>query len=222
MCKIFSGIITKSGVLFDLDTDSHEDIIKKHKLNDKTKSPDFVRVELTPKDGNIFNHNPENWELETDQDGDLIPSWYSEKLAEKEMRQALKQLIKERFIINNDSWEQREGQRIFVIKSKVKAIRCKVVAWGNSSVVAWGNSSVVAWGNSSVVAWGNSSVVARENSSVEAWGNSSVEAWGNSSVVAWGNSSVVAYDLASIKDIKNKKIIVANKDMKLEQFEVQK
>ncbi len=189
MCNFFSGIITKSGVLFDLDNDSHEEIIKKHKFNDNTKSPDFVRVELTPKDGNPFNHTKENWELNTDQD--YTPEWYSPKFAEKEMREALKQLIKVRFIINNDSWKEITDKRIFVLKSKIKAVRCRVVAWENSSVEA------------------------RENSSVEARENSSIL------IPNYYNNKVnikSVHDCASVKDIANNKIIVANKDFKMEQF----
>jgi hypothetical protein len=210
MCKFLSGIITKNKTIYDLDKDSHEDLIIKAGLKDTSRNPNFVRVELVPIDGDVFNHNPKNWKLEVDQD--FRPEWFSKDFADAEMRKALADVINQRFIINDKSLQKRTGQRIYT---------------KNSSVEAWGNSSVVAWGNSSVVARGNSSVEAWENSSVEAWGNSSVEAWGNSSVVAWENSLVVIpcstdikikgiYDNASIKDLSGKPIIyVANKDMKL-------
>jgi len=208
MCKLKSAIVLKDRIFMPLDYDSHEKMLEELKLNDKTTNPDFVRVEIVPQDGDLFNHDLDNWKLVVDQD--FLPEWFSEKLTEKEMKQELKTFFKERFIINDKSWQKRTGQRIYTKNSSV-------VAWGNSSVVAWGNSSVVARENSSVVAWGNSSVVA--------WGNSSVVAWGNSSVVAWENSSVVipcsadikikgVYDNASVKDLHGKPIIyVSNKDM---------
>ena len=134
MCQFFSGVITKNKTLYDLDSDNHEDLIKKARLKDDTRNPDFVRVELSPKDGDIFNHNMNNWGIRVDQD--YKPEWFSGEFAEKEMKEALKRVIDERFIINDKSWQKRRGQRIFVKNSFVVAQR-------NSFVEAWGNSSVV-------------------------------------------------------------------------------
>jgi len=189
MCQFFSGIITEKKILYDLDYDSHEKLIKKNGLDDTTMKPKFIRVELLPPNGNIFDQNLSKWDLRVDQD--IIPKWFNEKQAEKEMRKALQSLMDERFVINDKSWKKLGKGRFFIKNSSV-------VAWENSSVKARGNSSVVAWENSSVVAWENSSVVARENSSVVAWENSSVVAWENSSVVAWENSSVVARGNSSV------------------------
>ena len=68
MCQIKSGIVLKNSVYCPLDTDSHEDMIEELKLNDRTTEPDFVRVEIVPADGDIFNHTLENWKLKLDQD----------------------------------------------------------------------------------------------------------------------------------------------------------
>ncbi len=32
MCQFFSGVITKNKTLYDLDSDNHEDLIKKDKV----------------------------------------------------------------------------------------------------------------------------------------------------------------------------------------------
>ena len=207
MCQFMSGVITKNKTWFDLDQDSHEFLITKAGLKDKTNSPDFVRVELLPKDNNIFNHNMSNWQIKVDQD--FRPDWFSEKFAEAEMKKALKVLIAERFIINSNKLEERRDQRIFVAKSKVKVYKCVVQARGNSSVEAWGNSSVVA----------------RENSSVVARGNSSVVAWENSSIIipnySWTTNNAKIKDIqdfASVKDLRVNKIFVAAKELKLELF----
>ena len=57
MCQVKSGLVLKDKVFMPLDYDSHEDMIKELKLKDTTQSPDFVRVEIIPKDGDLFNHN---------------------------------------------------------------------------------------------------------------------------------------------------------------------
>jgi len=183
MCNFFSAIITKNDIIYDPQTDMHEDLIKKARLDDTTLRPDFVRVEINPIDGDIFNHDMNNWQFKIDQD--LLPVWWTEdflRIAKERTKQALQDVF---------------GKIIF-INVKNAVITNQRAFLKNSSVEAWGNSSVVAWGNSSVVAWGNSSVEARDNSSVEAWDNASVVAWDNASVVAWDNSSVEARGNSSV------------------------
>jgi hypothetical protein len=241
MCKFFSAVVMKDRILYDLDIDSHEKILSKFGIKDESHFPNFVRVETTPIDGNVFNHNLDNWAVRVDQD--FKPEWFDVDHYTPQIKEALQEHFKQRFIIDEQTWQKREDQRLWVKNSNVEARgnssveareNSSVEAWGNSSVEAWGNSSVEArenssveaWENSSVVARGNSSVVARENSSVVAWGNSSVVAWGNSSVVAWENSQILIpysqkiqvkeiHDMATVKDIPNKKIIVAT-DFKVE------
>ena len=196
MCQFKSGLILKNKTICPLDHDNHEEMIKKAGLKDNGYSPKFVRVEIHPIDGNIFNHDLKNWKLIVDQD--YRPDWFEEKWTEEEMKKELQILFKERFIIDDKTWQKREGQRIFVKNSSV-------VAWENSSVVARENSSVVAWENSSVVAWENSSVVARENSQILL----PTASWYSQNTKIKG-----VYDLASIKDLKNNKIIVASKELK--------
>src|SRR3990167_961309 len=198
MCRPFSMIITPNDTLFNLKTNSHEDLIKEHELKDDSKKPNFVRVEITPKDGDLFNHNLDNWVMRVDQD--FKPAWWKNKdKHEKHLKCILeKEIFPKRFAINEDG-KEFENASVWIKNSKGIIVRnSSVVAWENSSVVARGNSSVVAWENSSVVACVNSSVVAWENSSVVAWENSSVEARGNSSVVARENSSVEANDFSMI------------------------
>jgi len=174
-------------------------MIQELKLDDSTNQPKFVRVEITPKDNDLFNHNLDNWQMRVDQD--FRPDWFDSEKTEEELKEQLKKWFEQRFIIDDNSWQKREGQKIFLRNSSVEA-------WGNSSVEAWGNSSVVARENSSVVAWGNSSV--------EAWGNSSVEAWGNSSVVARENSSVVARENSSVEAWGNSSVVIPySKDIKI-------
>jgi hypothetical protein len=194
-------------------------------IKDDSLFPNFVRVEITPKGGDIWNHDINNWKLRVDQD--FRPDWFDVDEVEPRAKEKLKEWFEQCFVIDDKIWKEYKDTKIYVKNSKVKAFNSSVEAWGNSSVeerenssvVERGNSSVVARGNSSVVARGNSSVVARENSSVEAWGNSSVEAWGNSSVEARENSSVEARENSSVVARGNSQIVIPQsmwyKDVKI-------
>jgi len=216
MCQFFSAIITKDSILFDKNIDQHEELVRLAKLDDATMNPDFVRVEITPIDKDVFNHNPNNWKFKIDQD--LIPDWLDKAVAEERTRKALDEVLKEVCFINyNDV--VRDYSRIFVKNSTVEACRNSIVyAYGNSTVCAYDSSSVYARDNSSVkanskscvyasdtsiveahdkssiYAYNNSFVHAHDNSSVHAGNNSSVKAYGKSSVYARGNSTVHAYN----------------------------
>ena len=120
MCKIKSGIVLKDKVFMPMDYDSHEEMIKELGLKDNTKNPDFVRVEITPKDGNIFNHDLENWELQVDQD--FKPDWFSKKFAEVEMKKELKNWWKERFIISGKIDKIDKGRWFLGGSTQVKNI----------------------------------------------------------------------------------------------------
>ena len=108
MCKFMSGIVLKNKLIYDIDIDSHEDLLKKANLNDGTINPNFVRVELLPEDGDVFNHDLKNWKLKVDQD--FRPDWFDDKEAEKEMKLAIKEVFEQRFIVNRVVKEIKEGR----------------------------------------------------------------------------------------------------------------
>ena len=134
------GLILEHGVYLPADNDGFDDMIQHKGLKDDSTTPCFVRFEFVPK-GDVFNHNKDNWTFKVDQD--YLPDWFDKAKAEKRAWEQMQEWFKERFIVDNDEWQEKEG-RLYVRNAKV-------VAWGNSSVEAWGNSSVVAWGNSSVL-----------------------------------------------------------------------
>ena len=79
MCKFFSCCVDKKGhVYWEPGVNNHHEIVEIFKLKDDTDNQQelkFARVEITPKDGDIFNKNIDNWGLRIDED--IIPEWFS-------------------------------------------------------------------------------------------------------------------------------------------------
>jgi len=79
MCKMASFIITKTEVLWSINSDSHEVIINENNLDDKTNNPDFVRVEIVPQN-DCYKLPLTQWLYNKDQD--YLPDWYNPQEAE--------------------------------------------------------------------------------------------------------------------------------------------
>jgi hypothetical protein len=79
MCNFFSCCVDKKGkVYWEPGINNHHEIVEIFKLNDNTDNQlelKFARVEITPKDGDIFNKNIDNWGLRIDEN--IIPEWFS-------------------------------------------------------------------------------------------------------------------------------------------------
>ena len=76
MCKFFSAIITRDKkIVWDRNTNSHEDLLKKAGLeDDKLHDRDFVRIEYTQKTGK-FSVKKQDW-LYTEDEERTLPTWY--------------------------------------------------------------------------------------------------------------------------------------------------
>ena len=159
MCHFASLVLTKDSVFWSKKTDSHEDIIKEFDLHEGSnpKSPNILRVELLPRDGDPFS-DPATWAYKVDQD--LTPKWHDKKADEKRARAALLDLVAARVFIRKSDLVFDAGEIVFVKDSS------RVEALGSSSVVARGSSSVEAMDSSRVVALGSSSVETRDSSCV--------------------------------------------------------
>jgi hypothetical protein len=206
MCKLKSAIVLKDRI-FMPDYDSHSDMLNELGINDDYlgASKKFVRVELSPKDGNVFS-DIDGWKLTVDQD--IRPEWFSEEECKPKMIEAVKEWAKTHIHIGVDGLKIESGKNHYIKDCKNVEIKNSTVeacgnstvkAWGNSTVEACGNSTVKAWDNSTVKAWDNSTVKACGNSTVKAWCNSTVEAWDNSTVKACGNSTVEACGNSTVK-----------------------
>ena len=237
MCQFFSGIITREKTLWDYYNDSHEELIRKYKLNDNTHDPDFVRVELLPQDNDIFNHDIKNWKLKVDQD--YRPEWFNEKFAEQEMKKAIKKVFKKTFLMDQKIDELINQHIRFaknVIINRMQSSRVGVMGGSSRVGVMGGSSRVGVMGESSQVGvMGESSQVGvmRGGSQVgEMWGSSQVgEMRESSQVGVMGGSSQVKkynktvkvnnqYDKSLVIEYSGDSVIIItpNKDTKLKKL----
>ena len=79
--------------------DSHSDMLRELKLKDDSRSPDFVRVELTM---DCDARKVESYRYKCDQD--WVPEWYSPIEAEAACREKLKGLLKAGIKIGGKLW----------------------------------------------------------------------------------------------------------------------
>ena len=101
MCNFKSGLIFKNRVVLAPEgNESHSDLLESLNIEDTrlNASKMFVRVELTPPDGNKAV-DIEKWKFKVDQD--ITPDWYSDdpKRYEQEFRTAVSDWLKDRFVI---------------------------------------------------------------------------------------------------------------------------
>ena len=120
MCSFFSCIVTKEGkVVWDVEKDSHDDLLIMAGIADKTADPDkmrFARVEITPPNGDVFEKDIKKWTLKVDQT--ITPHWFTEH-TEKLCFGALKECLAE-VIIDGETLpllEKRNG--LWIRNSKI-------------------------------------------------------------------------------------------------------
>ena len=202
MCEFFSCILKKDGtVLWNnkkgelFIDDSHEKIIEEYKLDaNKDETKTYIRVEITPKDDDIYNHKKGNWEIEIDED--TTPDWYTRNIPkyEKQLMGALTTCFKKCFLINKKNVTLTQG--IYFIKdSEITRI------YGNTVIRRLQGSSTVQemWGLSTVQVMGDSSTVQ------EMRGSSTVQVMEDSSTVQvmWGSSTVqVMWDSSTVQEMR--------------------
>ena len=142
MCQFKSFIALKYKIFFDFKNYIHSNLLEKLGIRDDylNASKTFVRCEMVPADGDLFNHAPKNWKLNVDQD--ITPDWFDVSEVEHRFKRHLKEIFDKCFAVNDDTWKEYRDTRLFVKNSKVKTFNSSVEAYGNSSVKAYGNSSV--------------------------------------------------------------------------------
>ena len=100
MCKIKSMIVLKNKIYCPLDLDHHTQMLKELNIEDNKVNPNFVRIEVIPKDNDLFNHNLNNWKINIDQD--YKPDWFFIEEYEEKIKIELQKWFEQRFLIDDN------------------------------------------------------------------------------------------------------------------------
>ena len=140
MCKMKSVIVLKNRV-FCPDYDSHDNMLKELKIKDDFTgaSKKFVRVELSPNDGNVFSPVSE-WVMKVDQD--VIPEWFDQKADELRVREAVESWAKKHIFDGVNDLVLKDGK--FYLKNSRAVLRenSRAELRENSSVIIYNYSNV--------------------------------------------------------------------------------
>jgi hypothetical protein len=211
MCQFKSAIVLKDRIVCPLDKDSHTEILEDLGIKDESHFPNFVRIEMIPSDGDIFNHVITNWNLRVDQD--FRPEWFDVEKSNKQMKEIyLPEVFEKRFIVGKEIDEIKEG-RWYLKNGIVNRLTGNAVIeqmWGSSTVKQMRESSTVneMRESSTVKQMRESSTVneMRESSTVkQMWGSSTVKQMWESSTVKqmresstvkqmWGSSTAIKFE----------------------------
>lgn len=201
MCKLKSGIILKNRV-FVPEYDSHTEMLEELGIKDDylNASKTFVRVELSPTDGDVFS-DIDTWKLNVDQD--IMPEWYDEDIYKPQVVEAVKEWAKDHIHIGVDNLKISTG-RNHCIKD------CKDVDICGSAMVKYihGNATVeYICGNATVENICGSATVKY------IYGNATVEYIHSSATVEniFGNTTVEnIFGSATVKKAKGLSVIFGN------------
>ena len=189
MCKLKSCIVLKDRI-FCPDYDSHDRMLSELKIKDTRENAErlFVRVELSPMDGDVFS--PINtWRMKVDQD--ILPDWWVAKAEEPRVREAVAKWAKDHIFCNAQNLYLKDG--LYYLK--------------NSTAKLCGNSTAKLCGNSTATLYYNSTATLYDNSTATLYGNSVGII--PDSLLAGKRNNYTARDNATIKDCKHKVICQA-------------
>ena len=201
MCQFKSAIVLKNRV-FVPDYDSHSDMLKELHIEDDYMhaSTQFVRVELSPPDGNRMS-DIDGWKLKVDQD--ITPDWWDEKADLPRIKEAIKDWRVARTLKGGEH-EVKDGVWFATDSATVRAT-------GSATVEATDSATVEAYGSATVRAYGSATVRATDSATVEAYGSATVEAYGSATVEAYGSATVRATDSATVEAYDSATVIVSAK-----------
>ena len=131
MCQFKSALVLKDRIFLP-DYDSHDKMLQELGIEDNftNASKVFVRVELSPEDGDIFS-DVDGWELKVDQD--ILPDWWNEA----ERLPQLKELV--------ETWMQKHTIYAGEVADGVW------LATGSATVKAYDSATVTAYGSATVI-----------------------------------------------------------------------
>ena len=116
MCRLKSGLILKNRV-FVPEYDNHTDMLEELGIEDNylNASKTFVRVELSPSNGDVFS-DIDTWELNVDQD--ITPEWYDEDTYKPQVVDAVKAWAKDHIHIDVDDLKISTGRNHYIKNCK--------------------------------------------------------------------------------------------------------
>ena len=160
MCKLKSMILTKDGV-FCPNYDSHSDMLVEMGIQDNRRVPDFVKIEITPPDGDMCT-TPDKWAYTVDQD--WLPSWYVQGVDEPRCRKSLIEWYGGH--VFTDGHHEVHGGKVWL--------------YDNASATLYGNASAELYASASVELYASASAKLYDNASATLYGNASVELYDRS------------------------------------------
>ena len=187
MCQFKSALALKDRIFLP-DYDSHDKMLQELGIEDNftNASKVFVRVELSPADGDIFS-DVEGWKLKVDQD--ILPDWWNES----ERLPKLKKLV--------ETWMQKHtiyGEREVSDGVWIATDSATVTAYGSATVTAYGSATVTACDSATVTAYDSATVTAYDSATVTAYVSATVKAYGSATVKAYDRATVTACDSATV------------------------
>ena len=165
MCKFKSALVLKDRV-FVPDYDSHDRMLKELKIPDDFAhaSKVFVRVELSPPDGNVAS-DPMGWKIRIDQD--ILPDWFVHQVDEERVKVAVTEWCKVH-VLRDGQHEVHDGVWY---------------AYDSATVTVYGSATVTAYDSATVRASGSATVTAYDSATVTAYDSATVTAYGSATVV---------------------------------------
>jgi len=189
MCEFFSGIIKRdTTVLADLNTNSHENIIAKFKLDDSLPldSRDWIRFEFSPK--KFFSKNRKDWIFKVDENSK--PKWVKTAHKLAVWNYLLENVLDQSWFtaaaseverISNIQWfkpmdepdikflekKALEIRDAFKLKSKNKKVKVRLIRLGDYA--AWAAAWDAAWDAARDAARAAAWAAARDAARAAAW-----------------------------------------------------
>ena len=149
MCQFKSALVLKNRIFLP-DYDSHNKMLQELGIEDNftNASKVFVRVELSPADGDIFG-DVDGWKLKADQD--ILPDWWNEA----ERFPQLKELV--------ETWMRKHtiyaGEREVLDGVWLATGSATVTAYNSATVRAYNSATVKACDSATVKATGSATVI---------------------------------------------------------------
>ena len=197
MCQFKSALVLKDRIFLP-DYDSHDKMLQELGIEDNftNASKVFVRVELSPTDGNIFSA-VDGWKLNIDQD--ILPEWWDEAECLPQLKELVETWMRKHTIYAGEH-EVADGVWLATGSATVTATgRATVRATDSATVTATGGATVTATGSATVTAYDSATVTAYGSATVRAYGSATVRATDSATVTATGSAMVRAYGSAMVR-----------------------